>query len=262
MSGLARRPPVSPVGPATAISAAAPTGATRVQWDRPMEKWGWEVMPDPVAADLADAGLCTGQPVAAWAGNETVRRRGSSYHQDIEGWWASPGQWLVIRARRPLMPESSRSRRFRHAGPWSATVTAHQVRASVQTQRWRKPSGPAGPGGTNTPPPRYSDETLDLLPATLRDRLGHPTHYDAIRETSPSGLREQIVAYRRDGATIIVLSAERHAGTFPDPETALDGAPWITTFLQGTLGPATTVEIPGPGTPGLSRWSSPPRDGN
>ncbi len=251
MSGIARRPPATPASPSAGVSAAAPAGAIRGHWDDLVEKWGWEVMPAPVAADLAGAGLCTGQPVAAWAGNETVRRRGATYYQDVEGWWAGPGQWLVIRARRPLMPESPGSRRFRHAGPWSATVTIRQVTASVQTQRWRKPSGPAGAGGASTPPPRYSDQTLDLLPAALRDRLGHPTHYDAVRETSSSGLREQIVAYRSDGAAIVVLSAERRAGTFPDPETALDSAPWITTVLQGTLGPATTLEFPRPGTPAL-----------
>ncbi|MHB8296030.1 MAG: hypothetical protein ACYDH5_15715 [Acidimicrobiales bacterium] len=246
MSGMERRPAAAtPAERGAPGTPAVPAGPARHAWGEPGVV-GWALLPEAARGSLAEARICSGDGVAAWADDAGVRRRGDVYAQYVEGWWADEERFVTMQSRRSLDPEAPGSRRFRPNGRWSATAIVHDLIAvNVERQRWRRPGTTGGGSGALTEP-RYVPDVMDLLPAAVKQRIGRPTVRGAVRYHLSNGLRERIVAYRRDGERVVVLAAERSATAFPDPETALDAAAWATTFIEAALGPARATELSPP----------------
>lgn len=241
--------------PGAVGSAGAAGGVVRVAWRR-VPHVGWDLLPAAAGELLAAAGLCVGVPVAAWAYPDKVRRlHVGGFVGDVEGWWASPAVFVAVRARRPLAPDPNDGRRYRPTGgPWRVRAVVHPLTGTTQTQRWRRPPDP--PGHPTATPAEIHDtsEVLDLLPAAVRQQLGHATEQGGARfYPAGGGYREQVVGYRRDptlgGDRLLVAAGERSASAFPDPEQAIAAADWVITTLDVVLGAAVPHELPAAGPP-------------
>ncbi|MBC3189532.1 hypothetical protein H7X46_00425 [Pseudonocardia sp. C8] len=241
------RPPASAASPATA--PAGQDGIARINWehDRPV---GWNLLSELARRALAGAGWATTPALAAWAHAPTTRRDpAGGYWRDTDAWWVDTTILLTVRAREALdqigTGRDGRPRlRLARSGGGRVQVAAHALTGPPPTgQRWSRPQRPTG--STADPGPvRMTDAAIEVLPRAVQATIGRPTGQGAVRHYPPhGGYHEQVHAYRRVSPTeLVVVSAVREAGAFPDPDTAIDAADWhITTYHADVGRPSHTV---------------------
>ena len=244
MGFLARRTPAppAPTGPAAGPPAAVPPA--RIKWQH-HDAIGWERLPAPARGALARTGWAVTAPIAACTYYAPTTRRDPAgrYWRDTDAWWIDRDTLLVVRAREALTQigtgSDGRPRlRRRRRGGGTVQLTTHQLTGPAPTgQRWSRPpqGSAAGVGG---PEHRLTDAAVEVLPRAIQDEIGHPTGQGAIRHYPPhGGYHEQVFAYRRISPTeLVVVSATREAGAYPDPDTAIAAADWHVTTYRPHVG--------------------------
>lgn len=99
----------------------------------------------------------------------TTTYRNIGYEQWAAGSWATIDAFVTFAAIRRL--EALDGRRFRPAGPWTATVTVHSfIARPVTTRRTIRESGRRG-RSADAPVVVTGTDALDVLPSTLAARL-------------------------------------------------------------------------------------------
>lgn len=228
-------------------ASLAQRGPLEIDYE-PTDALGLELLPEPVRALLEDAGLvpeslfmeCVDDAV-------TKRRRGGTYYQQVDAWWASLAQVHVATARRAL--ESVGSGRFRPRGTWTVTGTSYALPPGLATERsvWHF-EAPAD-GGPDTPKPK-TDDPLDMLPGPLTQPLiGGEAQASRVR--GDRWVKEEVIAYRLVAGRARLLVATRESTSLRKLSTTdwtaetLDAPVIATTPIS--LGPLPLTEGRGPG---------------